>query len=69
MSLLGYRIRLPISHIRGLPVSIYEIPAGTNGVHESVLRAFSILSVVKRLLEEDAPSVVVLGLIEEMEGA
>ena len=38
-----------------------------NKIHESVLRAWNILRVVKQLLEAGTPQTVVLALIEDME--
>ena len=50
-----------------IPTSITEIPAGSSGVHERVLRAYHIVLQVKELLEREVPSSVILELIDEME--
>lgn len=56
-----------LSEINRLPTSVYSIPTGCKGVHESTLRAFHILEEVKRLLTLGTPSEVILELIQEMQ--
>jgi len=53
--------------IRGMPTTVTGVPSGTNGVHESCLRAYQILEKVKWLLNEGSSSHVVLELIKMME--
>ena len=58
---------MTISEIANRPRIVTEIPVGSKGVHESILRAFSIVEKVKYLLENDVPGKIILELIEEME--
>ena len=54
-----------IAHIRAEPNCVKG--SVTGGMHESLLRAFQILEVVKDYLARDIPAGIMLELIKEME--
>lgn len=62
-----------IRRVRDFPTSVTSaemeryLGEGCTGVHESTLRAYHILTEVKRYLELGTPASVVLEIIEEME--
>lgn len=60
---------MKIIQIHQMPTSVDEIPVGTKGVHESMLRAYQILEKAKEYLALGVPSGVVLDLIAEMEAS
>lgn len=56
-----------IDEIRAIPQTVREVPCGSTGVHESCLRSWNILKVVKALLDKGVPGSIVRWLIAEME--
>ena len=51
------------------PTCVSEIPTDCVGVHESTLRAYQILQLVKRYLANEVPPTIVLEIIQELESA
>lgn len=58
---------MTITEIAAMPVTIKEIPPGCRGVHESCVRSYQILELVKRWLAGGAPAQILLEVIESLE--
>jgi hypothetical protein len=54
------------AEIRAMPQTIREIPPGSTGAHESVLRSFHIVNKVRELLILETPPTVLLDIIEDL---
>ena len=53
--------------IAKMPTSVDSIPPGCKGVHESTLKAYHILMLVKQWLGDGVPAHVILDVVAELE--
>lgn len=58
---------MSILEIAAMPTVVKEVPANCNGIHESMLRSYQILALVKRWLADNTPPSIVLEVIAVME--
>lgn len=58
---------MSLIEIAAMPTTVDRIPEHCRGVHESVLRAYNILALVKRWLKDGAPASIILEVIDDLE--